>query len=352
LVLLSDVARAIAGEIEIVLTPQQEARLADVGQVDPQAYEAFLRGFQAIQSLTVEGIERAIEYFRQSIEIDPEFAQGHASLAFALAVKAAFEVVPLSEVVEEMNALAERALQLDPQAPEPYVVLGFSDLWFSWDWEGAEQKLLRALELRPNHSFARHGYADALVVKGRPEESLVQVRLGRQSDPFSPITNMPVLGHLLMLRRYDEVLSEYEMMSDLGITGDGGFVADALWLQGRRDEAVARYRLQSALAGASDRVEAIDRGSTEAGPVGAVRAVADLKAAQVSPDNDLGAFDVARWYARAGETELSLEWLDRAYEARSPLLFLVIAYPEFDILRDEPRYLSLVQRMGLPARIL
>ena len=352
LVLLSEVARAIADEIEVVLTPQQEARLAGAGQVDPEAYEDFLRGFQAMQYLTPEGVERGIEYFRRSIEIDPGFAKGHASLAFALAATAAFEWVPVGEIIDEMNALAERALELDPQTVEAHVVLGIIDLWFNWDWEGAEAELLQALELRPNHSFARHGYADALLVQGMPEESLRQVELGRQADPFSPLTNLPVLGHLLMLKRYDEIISEYEVMSELGIAADGGFVADALWMQGKRDEAVDRLRRGWERSGASALVAALDEGRSEAGPVGALRAVADLRAERVASNNDLGAFLVARSYAQVGDTEEALEWIERAYAARSPLLFLVIAYPEFDFLRSEPRYLELVGRMGLPPSVV
>ncbi len=352
LVLLSEVARAIADEIEIALTPQQEARLAGAGQVDPEAYEAYLRGFQTIQNLTFEGVRRGTEQFRRSIEIDPNFAKGYAGLAFALAAPAAFEWVPVSENIDEMNALAERALELDPEEAGAHVVLGFIDLWFDWDWDGAEQEFLLALERQPNQSFARHGYADALLVKGLPEESLRQVELGRESDPFSPLTSGPVLGHLLMLRRYDEIIREYEVMRDLGIMNDAGFVADALWFQGKQDEAVARYRRDFERYGASALIEALDRGGVEAGPVGALRAVADLRAERAASNNDLGAFEVARWYARAGATEEALHWIERAYAARSPLLFLVIAYPAFDILRSEPRYLDMVERMGLPPSVV
>jgi serine/threonine protein kinase len=352
LVLLSDVALAIADEIEIALTPQQEASLAGAGQVDPEAYEAYLRGFQTIQYFSREGLRRGTEQFRRSIEIDPDFAKGYAGLAFALAAAAAFEWIPVSENIDEMSALAERALELDPENAEAHVVLGYIDLWFDWDWDGAEQEFLQALERQPNQSFARHGYADALLVKGLPEESLQQVKLGRESDPFSPLVNLPILGHLLMLRRYDEIIREYEVMRDLGILADGGFIADALWFQGKQDEAVARYRQDFERFGSSAHVEALDRGGAEAGPVGAVRAVADLESERAASNNDLGAFGVARWYARAGATEEALEWIERAYAARSPLLFLVIAYPAFDILRSEPRYLDMVERMGLPPSVV
>jgi len=348
LLLLSEVAETIAGEIEVVLTPQQQELLGESRTVDPAAYEAYLRGMQQAQTLTSAGLERSIELFLEAIEIDPTFAPAHAGLGMALALPSGLGWIRLDEDrVARARGQAEIALGLDEQLSNVHVLMGYCDLWFDWDWPAAERAFLRALELKPNDSFARHGYADALLARGEIEESLRQVELGRQFDPLSLLSLAPVIGHLYMARHYDEMPAAFERLEEVSPGFDRSYEARALWQQGRREEAYTLFRQDYENRGLMNLVETLDRGHSESGPDGAMLALAERQALQ-SESTYVNSKVIAALFAMVGEVELALDWLERAYDERIPLLILTAAEPDWDILRDEPRFQELLRKLGLP----
>ena len=166
LALLSDVAQAIAAEIEIVMAPELGERLDTSGSVDPEAYELYLKGRHFFNQGSIDGFRQAFVLLQQVVEIAPDFAAGWASLSGAYVATAFFSLEPPAETVPKARAVADRALQLDPNLADAHASLGAIALYFDWNWATARRELEKALELDPTATMVYHSYADYLAVMG------------------------------------------------------------------------------------------------------------------------------------------------------------------------------------------
>jgi TolB-like protein/tetratricopeptide (TPR) repeat protein len=340
LVVLGEVAQTIAGEIRVELTPDETARLA-VAAVDPEAQEAYLRARHYLGQLPRPEAERSLAYFQKAVEIQPDFAAAHAMVGSGHLALALLGVEPPAEALPRARAAAERALALDENESDAHTVLGFVRLYADWDWKGAEAAFRRALELNPSDPRAHHGLGDCLTAVGRVDEGTAMVLRGRSYDPISPARNWTAFIHLILSRRYDEVITETRaLLADQPHPTFRSFLSTALWLRGEHEQAVAEYR--AAMRSQPEIVEALDRGLAAGGPRGAWRAVANL--------GTLDPIGLALLYSRAGEVDAALEWLERAHEVRALGVILIAAQPDFDALRSDPRFDDLARRIGLQVR--
>jgi serine/threonine-protein kinase len=347
LALLSEVAQAITGEIEVVLTQQEEERLAGARPVDPEAHEAYFKGRYSFNKLTGAGFRKALKYYQEALDIDPNFAQAWVGLASAHYVLGFFGHEPHDEVVPQSRAAALKALELDEGLGMAHAVLGWIKLYFDWDWSGAEEQLQQAIELNPHNALVRHGYADYLGVMGRVEESLRQVMIGRRSDPMSPLAILPLFGHLCFARHYDKCIKESQKMLELDpdFPGARGFLRQALWHKGMYEEALAEYR--KAWGYDEEIAEALERGYAESDPKGAMRELAQALAARAQT-KDVSSLTIAGYYAMAQEIDPVFEWLERAYEEHKPRILHVKFDPKYDFVHSDPRFQNLMRRIGLP----
>ncbi|MCW8983922.1 MAG: protein kinase [Thermoanaerobaculales bacterium] len=345
--LLSEVSRAISGEIHVAIASGSET--ADVGShtVDPEAYEAYLRGRHAFDMWNRESRTQACKMYQRAIELDPDFAPAWSALAMAGFAEVFGGLDPARDEVREARAAARRALELDPNIGEAHAVLGFFSLYSDWDWPLAARELKHALALSPHSSGVRHAYADYLLVTGKLEESLEQTRLGRTYDPLSPLSHQVVLYHALMAGHYEEVIVEgrqtLEKFPDF--TSPHGAIGDALWVLGRYKEAVAEYEVNWGPESDSFRTfsEAFDR----LGPQGASGVLANHLAERAKSE-PIRPHIIAEWYALAGENDSAFEWLEKAYEVRSAFLLHTPSSPNFASLHSDPRFDALMQRIGIP----
>ncbi len=163
LALQREVARAVAREIKIALTPEEQARLAIASSVNPGAYESYLRGRYHLATETNDGMELAIEYFQQALEKDPNYALPYAGLAEAYQMVGSRGLLPRSAAITRAKAAAEKALEMDPALGEAHYSLGFIRYW-SWDWSGAERAFKRAIELSPSNVHAYRWYSQYLIL--------------------------------------------------------------------------------------------------------------------------------------------------------------------------------------------
>jgi len=347
-VLLSEVARTISGEIEITLMPQEEERLANTGPVNSKANEAYLRGRYFLNRFTKEGFKKSLEYFAQAVDIDPGFALGWAGLAGAHVTLAYFGDEAPGDALMQARFSAMKALELDSQLFAAYAALGWVKL-FTWDWPGAGEAFEESLRLNPNDSLTLHGYADYLTLTGREEEGLVQVKRGRSIDPLTPMANLPVLFHLYMMRQYDESIAEAQKL--LKTNPDypvNRLLSRVYWQKGLFEESLDEYRKTLVRRNDSGLLEALETGNADSGPHGAVRAVAQELVAR-SKQGYIDSFRIAAAFAQAGEVDLAFEWLDNAIDQGSLEMVYVHVRPEFDTLRFDTRYESLMRRLGLPS---
>jgi TolB-like protein len=347
LVLLNEVARAIAEEIDVVLTPEQEEHLASTRSVNPNAYEAFLRGAHHLNAFTSGDTRKALEYFRQAIEFDSEFAQAYAGLAVTYYSMSVQSFEPALDVMPKAEEAAQKALELDDDLSAAHTAMGFVRLYLDWDWEAAGKEFQRALETDPNNALAYHGYADYLTIKGHLDEAVDQIKRGRQSDPFSRLANVPVAWHLYFARRYDEAIDECHKL--LTIEADypvGDLLMRAYWQLGRPEEAVEELR-KTSLARDPEIRKALERGYASSGPEGAMLAVAQSLVTR-SKSEYVGPAYIAAFFVQAGRGDPAIEWLENAYGAHEPSLLHLMFGPELDPLRSDRRFIDLRRRMGLP----
>jgi eukaryotic-like serine/threonine-protein kinase len=352
--LLTDVSRAIAGEVRNKVAggagPALPTPGATPSKVRPEAWEAYLRGRQVMiqGSFSAADFKKALPPFQQAVELDPGFARGWSGVAIANMALGFFRQAPVAEVLPKAREAAFKAIALDDRSGEAYGVLGTIEQYFDWNFDSAKLHLERAVALSPHDFLIRHAWADYLMVTGRLEESVEQVKLGRSYEPTSPVAQVVVLFHTLATHRYDEVIADarrtiaafpkFEMAR--------GVLGDALWKKGRYDEALEEYKLMSGTG--SETLRLMENELRRAGPRAALKANADFVASRVKTTGRGNPFGVAGAYAEAGERDLAFEWLERAYAERTPQLLHVVAFPDFDDLREDPRYEDLIRRIGIP----
>lgn len=216
LVLQGELARTIAAEVQIQLTPTEQARLRNARPVNPEAYEAYLRGRFFWNKRNKEAINKSIEYFNDAIRLDPGYAAAYAGLADAYTVTgcAAPAGMSVAEAGPKAKAAALKAVELDDSSAEAHSALGFHKLCYDGDQSGAENEFKRAIALNPNYATAHHGYA-ILLLGDRNQEGLDQVQQALRLDPVSPNIN-GLFGELLMERRqFDEALDQFRKTVEL-----------------------------------------------------------------------------------------------------------------------------------------
>jgi len=351
LALQNNVARAIAEQIRVTLNRQEAAALAESSPVDPQAYEAYLKGRYFWNKRTGDDLKKAVEHFSHAIEIDPGYASAYSGLADSYALMGDWEygALPPQEAFPKAKTAATKALVLDDKLSEAHTSLAFILDLFDWSWASAEQEYRRALALNPGYATAHHWYAWHLMVMGRNDEGIAELRKAESLDPLSLIISADLADALCIARRYDESLSQ----SRKTIAMDAHFVVahyqmgQALVQLRRFDEAIAEFRRAVELSGHDATVESnLANAYAVSGRKEEARKIArDLEKRQ--PQNPSTAANIALIHVGLGDNAQAMLWLNRAYQARfNPSILL---RPGFDPLRSDPRFQDLRRRIGLPS---
>lgn len=349
LALYRDVAGAVALQVGATLTQQEEAHLAEMPEVNPDAYEAYLRGRHILREQV--RFDVAIEYFNQAIELDPSFALPHAALAEAYGTQASWYMVPTGEAHSRAMSEALIALQLDSTLAEAHARLAAGMMMGEYDWAGAEQSFLRAIELNDDYAAAHQWYGQMLVYLGRTTEGFEQLRRAVELDPISPAPSM-ILGMCLWLdRRYKEATEQQNRVLRLypTLAYSQTFLAATLSDQGMHAQAVAEFQMAIET---SNRQPFILAGAAIAyGRVGQRDSAATILE-ELLERSELGEYvtpDIIAWaHIALGQNDEAIDWLERAYEEREQGLVYLKMAPWYDDLRSHPRFQALLLRMNFP----
>ena len=348
LALQSEVAHAVARQIQIKLTPLEQTSLARTRPVNPEAYELFLKG-NFILYKGILGLNKSLEFFRQAIQLDPASAEAHAGLAEALCYAAIFGFRPSAETFPEAREAALKALELDDLNAAAHNVLADIKKGYDWDLAGAVPEYKRALELNPSHLLTRLWYAECLTRMGRYDEAIAESGRAVALDPVSPAS----LGNRAMLffraRRYDEAIRTGQQALEL----DPNFI-NALWWQGvsyagKRDFPKAIACLRKAVSMGDGPLFRAFLGHVYGRSGERAKALAILdELTAMSKQRFVSPIDFAVVYAGLGDADPTFQWLEKAYKARATRIHeLHSSY--FDSIRSDPRYADLLRRVGLPA---
>jgi len=350
LALQSRVATAVADQIRISLTPQEQAALKNVKVVNPEAYESYLKGRYFWNKRTGDGLKAALAYFQQAIEEDPKYAQAYSGLADtdALLGDWQYAVMTPKEAFPKAKAAAIKALELDSKLGEAHNSLAFVLDAFDWDLDAAGKEFRRAIELNPGYATAHHWYAWHLSLLGRFDEAIAEMRKAENLDPLSLIINADVAELLVIAHHYDESMAQsrktIEMDPNFALAHNQ--LAQAYLQKHMYSEAVAELQQAVRLSGNSPTCIAnLARAYVASGKRSeAIKLLNDLKKRSISGYSN--GSEIATIYASLGDTDQAMNWLEKAYEERfNPGVLL---RPGFDPLRSDPRFQDLLRRVGLP----
>lgn len=356
LLLQSDVARDIAKQIDLRLTPQQQQRLAnDAHPVNPDAYQAYLLGRYYWNKRTADGLAQAGQYFQQAIQKDPNYAPAYSGLSdyFAfLTLIGGPEILPPRQAMIQAKAAAVKAVQLDDSSSEAHASMGHILHNYDWDFEGAEREFKRAIELNPNYAIAHHWYAHLLMQIGRTDESLAQARLAAELDPLSPFINQGLARQYYLSRQYDKAVGQCQVVLQM----------DPAYLPARTQLALA-YEQKGMLPEAVSTMEQARKLAGEKTDLPMVHALlahayalAGRKADAESELNVLTAIGQKRYvppsylaivYLALGDKDRAFEYLNKSYQDRSEQLLYLGVEPLVDPLRSDPRFDVLLEQVGL-----
>ncbi len=350
--LLSDVSRAIAGEVRAKLggaaLPVADSAPRSLPRVRPEAYDAFLRGRQLMNVGLGPSLKAALEQYKLATDLDPTFARAWGELAAVHLMRAVFATPTSPESLAECRRAMQTALDLDPIDGAGLAVKGMLLLYVDWNFSLARASLERAVELNPHDATLRHGLADYLMVTGRFGESLEQVKIGRDANPTAAMPETIVIFHTLATRRFDDVIAEARramtVIPSIKALATSQ-LADALWRQERFNESLAET--ENLWGADSEEWRVLDGGYRRGGPRGAMRAHVEFMIA--SAKGPLNPLVIAGMYADAGDRDKAMEWLEKAFAVRMPTLLHVVASPSFDSMHDDRRYQNLLRRIGIPA---
>jgi TolB-like protein/DNA-binding winged helix-turn-helix (wHTH) protein/Flp pilus assembly protein TadD len=348
LALQGQVARSIASEIRIELTPHEQALLQGK-VVNPEAYEAFLKGRYFWNKRTADGLRTAIEYFNQAIEKDPTYAPAYAGLtdSYALAGDWQYGVLAPREAYPKAKAAAAKAIALDGSLGEAHISLAWCLDGFDWNWEAAGKEFDRGIALSPGYATGHHWYGWHLATLGRHDEAFAELQKAQNLDPLSLIISADLAEELLIAHRYDEATKQIRKTINMD-----PFFALAHYVLG--ELLVQKQMHNEAIAELQKAIELSPGSSAFTANLAYAYAVSGKKEQAVKILNDLKSRshggsstfpEIALVYTGLDERDQAMFWLEKAYAERfNPG---VLMRPAFDRLRSDPRFQNLLRRIGL-----
>ncbi|HVE72441.1 MAG TPA: protein kinase [Thermoanaerobaculia bacterium] len=353
---IASLAEAIADEIaeRVRGTASAPRRVVKKKRpVDAEAEQLYLKGrFQWIKRHP-EAVKQAMTLFQQAVERDPSFALPYAGLADCFVMLGFMQALPPREILPKVKAAAKRAIELDPLLADPHATLGYASGLFEWDFETAQTELEEAMRLNPNYPWAPHWLGILMCSRGHLRRSLELIDMSKDLDPLSPIIGVGAGIPLHVAGRYDAAVSCYRdvLETDPNLAPGHYYLGMTLEMRGDHDEAIARMRRAIEIAGPAPiflgglahvlaRSERVDEARNV---VEQLRTMS--KQRYVSPYSFLLA------HAGLGDTDAALEALQASLDERNAWIIFVPVDARFDPLRDDPRFVSMLAKYGLPARV-
>ena len=347
LILYSEIAQAIADKIQVSLTAEESTRLTKTRrQVDPEAYEAYLKGQFHWNKFTKQDIEIALQYYELALDKDPNYAPAYAGIASYWGAMSYFGMLT-NEIMPERMAALEKCLELDNMLPEAHDALAGTAAWFEFDWDKADREFLLTLELNPNNAGTRIFYGLFLTGMGRFEEAKKQMEIGLELDPLNAMHQGYLGNAFLRARQFDQAIAQYKKSLALqpDFADSLGGLLECYHQKGMHKEALEVARKFFNARDYGDLLEAFNRGNEEGGYKEAMRQAAEAWTAQ---SNKAYSMRIATLYIYAGEKDRALDWLEIAFQERMQNLVYLNVQPKWDPLRDDPRFLDLLCGMNFP----
>jgi TolB-like protein/Tfp pilus assembly protein PilF len=352
LTLQSEIARTIAREVRVTLTPGEEARFAQARPIVPDSYDDYLRGRFQLNRRTQEGLQRATEYFEKAIVSNSSDARAYAGLADAHMLIISFGDLPPRELDSRADWAVAKALELDQDLPEVQTTVGIYRR-LNWDWEGAERALRRAIALRPSYADAHIFYATVLTALGQVDRGIAEARRAEELDPLAPI-NSAVLGVMYYdAHQYDRAIAQCRHALEIApeFPTASQFIGWCFEQKCMYPEAIAAFKKAYRDSRGEPRYLA-DLGHAYGLAGRRAEALGVLEELNRQFRNSLvRPYLLGIVHLGLGDRDRAFEWLNRACQEGSGGLNYINVQARFDSIRDDPRFGDLLRCVGLTATV-
>jgi TolB-like protein len=349
LAMQDEVALAIAKEINVQLTPNEQTRLTSAPVVNPQAHDAYLKGRYFIDRPSDENVRKAIAAFNEAVKLDPSFAPAYSGLSDAYVWAGLNEgFMTSAQAMPLAKATAEKAIQLDDTSAEAHTSLAIFRVFYEFDWAGGESEFHRAFALNPNYAFAHDQSGLALALQGRLDEAVAEGKRAAELDPLSPEILTDAVCALAWQGNYQAAMELASRALELDQTfffshwGFGWIDLEA----GKISDAIPELQ----------KADTMEAPSYVAGWLGYAYGATGDRARAMAVIDELNhkslhgyvpPFNLAIVYLGMGDRERALDGLEQAYSAHSQLLCWLKMDRIFDPLRKEPRFIELLKKVHL-----
>ena len=344
-----EISLTIVDHLKLKLLKGEKEKILKRHTDDPKAYELYLKGLHFWRRRYERGLQKSLQYFQLAAEKDPGYALPHVGIADAYGILGVFGFMPPHPAYTRARAAANKALEIDPELAEVHASLGWIAMWYDRDWQVAENHFIKAIRMKPDYPEAHLWYGNLLVCTGRADESIQEMRKGKELEPLEPAPPTHVGWALYYARRFEESIDELRKV----VASDPEFSLPYVMLSAN----FAAKEMWGEAIEASQKFVELSAGSVFAlSALGATYGAAGMKDEALrilerldglSTDRYVGPIFRALVWTGVGEKNRALEYLEKAYEERDSFMAWLKVWPSFDSLRSEPRFKELLKKMNL-----
>jgi serine/threonine protein kinase/TolB-like protein/lipoprotein NlpI len=344
-----EISLTIVDSLKLKMLKGEKEKILKRHTEDPEAYELYLKGLYFWRRRYERGLQKSLQYFQLAAEKDPGYALPYVGIADAFGILGVYGFMAPHPAYTRARAAANKALEIDPEIAEVYASLGWIAMWYDRDWTASESHFLKAIRMKPDYPEAHLWYGNLLACTGRADESIREMRKGKELEPLEPAPPTHVGWALYYARRFDESLEELRKV----VAADPEFSLPYMWLSANFS---AKKMWGEAIAASKKFVELSGEAVIGWTILGAAYGAAGMKDEALkilerldgmSKDHYVGPLFRAMVWGGLDEKNKALENLEKAYEERESSMAWIKVWPIFDNLRSEPRFQALLKKMNL-----
>lgn len=347
--LYNEVSQQIAKKLGLTLTEQEKLVLSTARKVNPEAYQAYLKGVFHWMKLTESNLEQSLKYFQLAMQIDPEYAAAYAGIASVGVAKMQNGIVRGIEAIPKLDSLMSKALELDDTLMEVHYTIAVWSTWGKWDWKRAEEAYKKAIALNPNYAATRAYYSHYLYIIDEPENAFLQIEKALELDPVNPLFKGLYGMCLNYSRKYPEAI---DLLNNTLKTSPNDPVAlstlrSAYHNNKEYDKAYETFIRSYEAVNDDEAVMVLKNGYSYGGYQNALNSLAELLIDR-SSEQYVTPWRIGTLYTRSGNNDKAIEYLMKAYNDHDSNMPYINIDPIFDDLKNYPEFRNLIAKMNFP----